>query len=110
MNCRGVSGELVRMKGQVMCDIDIKGMIIQQRLLVVEGLVVPVILGMDFLSQLGEVVFDFKRGKLHVSYTGVDVDLLDGYETFNKKLNSVQAQVKETVTIPVLSKMCVVQS
>ena len=53
------------------------------------------------------VRFQERELKLHVSYTGVDVDLLDGYETSSKKLNRVQAQVKETVTIPALSEMFV---
>ena len=47
---------MVQVKGQIIRDVQLTGTqmeVLQLRLLVVEGLVVPVILGVDFLSKLG---------------------------------------------------------
>ena len=55
VKCRGVGGEMVQVKGQIIRDIQLTGTqmeVLQLLLLVVEGLVVPVILGVDFLSKL----------------------------------------------------------
>ena len=60
--CMSVGGELVQVKGQICRDVQLTGThleVFQLRQLVVEGLVVPVILGVFFLSMLGKVTFDF---------------------------------------------------
>ena len=66
VTCRSVGGELVQVKGQICRDVQLTGThleVFQLRLLVVEGLVVPVILGVFFLSMLGKVTFDFQEMK-----------------------------------------------
>ena len=60
--------------------------VFQLRLLVVEGLVVPVILGVDFLSRLSKVTFDFHEMKLLVSGSGETVKLLEDYNDVGHKL------------------------
>ena len=61
VKCRGVGGEMVQVKGQIIRDVQLTGTQIK---VLQEGLVVPVILGVDFLSKLGQVTFDFHRAKL----------------------------------------------
>ena len=66
-NCRGVDSKLVDIRGELYRNIEIGGMLVKQhRFLVVEGLVVPLILGSDFLARLGEVTFDFPQSKLFI--------------------------------------------
>ena len=59
---------MIRIKGQLIGYVRLNGTshIMVQRFLVVEGLVVPMTLGMDFLSRLGKVTFDFNRSKLQL--------------------------------------------
>ena len=82
VKCRGVGGEMVQVKGQIIRDVHavlLTGTqmeLLQLRLLVV---VVPVILGVDFLSKLGQVTFDFNRAKLQVAGSVESVELLEDY-------------------------------
>ena len=106
--CNGVGGELVQVKGQICRDVQLTGMhleVFQLRLLVVEGLVVPVILGVDFLSRLSKVTFDFHEMKLLVSGSGETVKLLEDYNDVGHKLETIHAQVQEFVSIPAGSEM-----
>ena len=54
--------------------------VFQLPLLVVEGLEMPVTLGVDLLSKLGKVTFDFHHMKLLVSESGETVKLLRGLQ------------------------------
>ena len=54
VTCKAVGGELVQVKGPICRAVQLTGThleVFQLRLLVVEGLVVPLILGVDFLSR-----------------------------------------------------------
>ena len=66
----------------------------------IEGLVVPVILGVDFESKLGQVTFDFHRAKLQVAGSVESVELLEDYTGIGHKLSTLHAQVREQVSIP----------
>ena len=100
--------ELVQVKGQICRDVQLTGThleVFQLRLLVVEELVVPVILGVDFLSRFGKVTFDFQEMKLLVSRSGDTVKLLEGYNDVGHKLETIHAQVQEFVSIPAEREM-----
>ena len=66
---------------------------------------VPVTLGVDFLSRLGKVTFDFQEMKLLVSGSGETVKLLEDYSDVRHKLETIHAQVQEFVSIPAGSEM-----
>ena len=56
MTCKSGGGELVQVKGQRCRNVQLTGThlkVFQLRVLMVEGLVVLVILGIDFMSRLG---------------------------------------------------------
>ena len=101
---------MVQVKGQIIRDVQLTGTqmeLLQLRLLVVEGLVVPVILGVDFLSKLGQVTFDFNRAKLQVAGSVESVELLEDYNGVGHKLATLHAQVREQVSITAGSEMFV---
>ena len=62
---QGVSGESVRIRGVCYCDVQIQGIkLVDHPFYIVEGLVVPVILGVDILKRLGVIKMEFERSRL----------------------------------------------
>ena len=71
-------------------DIEIGGYLVKQhRFLVVNGLVVPPILGADFLACLGDVTFDFQHAKLLVKHANVIVNVVRDYSVETTELATV---------------------
>ena len=106
--CRGVDSKQVEIAGELWRDIEIGGTLVtQHRFLVVKGLVVPLILGADFLARLGEVTFDFQQGKLLAKNTGVRVDMIQHYTGETIELATVHARLACDVVIPGLCEQFV---
>ena len=106
-NCRGVDNKLVNIRGELYRNIEIGGMLVKQhRFLVVEGLVVPLILGSDFLARLGEVTFDFPQSKLFIKHAK-RVNMVKAYTGETISLATVHARMSTDTTIPVLSEQFV---
>ena len=61
-----------------------------QRVLVVERLVVPMILGIDFLICLGKITFDFHRSKLQLHEIKNEINLVHNYGMFGRKVVNMQ--------------------
>ena len=106
--CRGVDSKQVEIAGELWRDIEIGGTLVtQHRFLVVKGLVVPLILGADFLARLGEVTFDFPQGKLFAKNTGVRVDMVQHYTGETIELATLHARLASDVGIPGLCEQFV---
>ena len=72
----GVTRELIPVIGEVWRTIFIGGIEVpDQRFIVVEDMITPVILGADFWSRLGEFSLNFQEGKLRVQSLGLELDL-----------------------------------
>ena len=106
--CRGVDGKPVEIYGELLRDIEIGGYLVKQnRFLLVKGLVVPLILGADFLARLGEVTFDFQHAKLLVKHANVSVNMVRDYSGETTELATVYARLASDVVIPGLCEQFV---
>ena len=88
--CRGVDSKPVDIYGELLRDMEIGVYLVKQhRFLVVKGLVVPLILGADFLARLGEVTFYFQHAKLLVKHATVSVNMVRDYSGATTQLATV---------------------
>lgn len=104
-----VTKERIPVIGEIWRDLFLEEVVIpQQRFIVVEDMITPVILGADFWMRLGEFTLDFVHRKLRVTSLGVEVNLME--EMSNREPgNSKQAVMvcKEEVHIPPFTEMLI---
>ena len=73
---RGVSSENIPVLGEVWRMLKIGGVVVRdQRFVVVRGLVVPAILGIDFWSRLGSMKLNLQTRRLQLEEKGVELEL-----------------------------------
>lgn len=103
----GVTREQIPIIGEVWRTLFIKGVEIpDQRFIVVEDMITPVILGADFWGRLGEFSLNFKEGKLKIKSLGIELDLQEASHA--KQAGDPLASVlvcKREVHIPPFSEM-----
>ena len=64
---QAVQGSKVNCKGKMTLNVQIRTTVMKQHIFyVVQGLVVPYLLGADFQARLGEFVMDWRRGELRL--------------------------------------------
>ena len=78
---QGVTKQRIEIIGEIWRTIVIGGVEVpQQRFIVVQDMVTPVILGADFWARFGEFAIDFQRRKLKVQSLNLSVDLFDSVD------------------------------
>ena len=107
IQCQGVSGEKVSILGETDLNVCIGRESQRHRFLVVEGLVVPMILGIDFMSKLGKLTIDLDGNSLTIHRCKSVVSLLFEVEMGAPNLKSVDARLSEDITIKPLTEMLV---
>ena len=74
---QGVSGEKIPVIGEIWRSVRLGGLLFEnQRFVVVEKMVCPIILGIDFWSRIDQLAFDFNRQVMTIGDNGVEIPLL----------------------------------
>ena len=109
---RGVSGEKIPVIGEIWRSLWVGGLLFKkQRFIVVERMICPIILGIDFWSRVSGLSFDFNRGVLMISGSTQEIRLLhhpsaegvanvDGEDSANEEEHWFEVTVDGDVTVP----------
>ena len=99
---RGVSSEDIPILGEVWRTVKIGGLVVRdQRFVVVRGLVVPAILGIDFWSRLGSMKLDLQARRLILEETGVELELFSASRPEGTaSTQRVDLKLRRDVTVP----------
>jgi hypothetical protein len=111
---QGVSGENIPILGVIWRDLQIGHSKFQsQRFVVVEKMICPIILGMDFWARTTELSFDFSSKSLVINNNGTNIQLYSNpYQTPNGRQNktgapSCEVLIAHDTVIPPKSEMMV---
>ena len=106
---RGVSSEDIPVLGEVWRTVKLGGLIVRdQRFVVVRGLVVPAILGIDFWSRLGSMRLDLRARRLLLEEKGVELELLSSSRPQGTRpAHQVDLKLRRDVTVPPASEALV---
>ena len=96
---QGVSGEKIPILGEIWRDVRIGHSDFQsQRFVVVEKMICPIILGMDFWSRATELSFDFPAKSFVINNNGIDIQLYSNpYQEQNRPDNDSDKQPCEVL-------------
>ncbi|KAF0292743.1 Glutamate receptor ionotropic, delta-1 [Amphibalanus amphitrite] len=99
---RGVSSEDIPVLGEVWRTVKVGGLSVRdQRFVVVRGLVVPAILGIDFWSRLGSMKLDLRARRLLLEEKGVELELLSASQPQDTtSAQRVDLKLRRDVTVP----------
>ena len=97
---RGVSSESIPVLGEVWRTVKIGGITVNdQRFVVVRGLVVPAILGIDFWSRLGSMKLDLQARRLLLEEKGVELELFRAPRPQGRQ-QRFDLKLRRDVTVP----------
>ncbi len=106
---QGVTKSKIPVIGEVWRNLTIGGVAVpNQRFIVVEDMITPIILGADFWLRFGEFSINFGQRKLKLGVNGTEVDLLDSVNGITKEDDGQVFIVSESeIHIPPFSEMVV---
>ena len=97
---RGVSREEIPILGEIFRTLMVGNITVtDQRFVVVRGLIVPAILGIDFWSRLGSLKLDLQRRRLILEEWGTELELFSAARP-QQDTNGVDLKLRRDVTIP----------
>ena len=104
---RGVSREEIPVLGEIFRTLKIGDVTVpDQRFVVVRGLIVPAILGIDFWSRIGSLKLDLQRRRLMLEAWGAELELFSTARP-ERDTSCVDLKIRRDVTVPATTEALV---